>query len=315
MLKFGQRRTLTRLGAGNHGRVISGVVLIMIAIGPTTGSSHGFAGDRFFPPTIQTDDPFTTDELAFPTLSTFKNPDTPSTRETDLGFDFSKEIFPKFALGIEAEYIHLSQNGMPSENGFNNINLSAKYRLWLNAPHEAIISLGAEWEIGGTGSSKVGASSAHTFTPILYYGKGLGDLPESLNYIRPFAVTGTLGQTFPTEAEPNTFEWGFAVEYSLPYLQAQVKNLGLPAPFKSMIPLVEFSFSTPENHGGGPTTGTINPGILWGNRHLQVGAEAIIPLNTASGSEVGAILRVQFFIDDLLPRWFGHPIFSNKQAD
>jgi hypothetical protein len=128
------------------------------------------------------------------------------------------------------------------------------------------------------------------------------------------AVTGTLGQTFPTSAEPNALEWGFALEYSLPYLQSQVKDIGLPAPFKNMIPLVEFSMSTPENRGGGPTTGTINPGILWGNRHLQIGAEAIIPLNKATGSEVGAVFQVQFFIDDLLPRWFGHPIIGGEQG-
>ena len=28
--------------------------------------AHGFAGDRFFPPTITTDDPFAADELAQP---------------------------------------------------------------------------------------------------------------------------------------------------------------------------------------------------------------------------------------------------------
>jgi hypothetical protein len=72
--------------------------------------------------------------------------------------------------------------------------------------------------------------------------------------------------------------------------------------------------STPENRGGGPTTGTINPGILWGNRHVQIGAEAIIPLNKATSSEVGAVFQVQFFIDDLLPRWFGHPIIGGEQG-
>ncbi len=70
------------------------------------------------------------------------------------------------------------------------------------------------------------------------------------------------GQNFPTKADgdSNALEWGFAVEYSLPYLQQHVKDIGLPAPFKDMIPLVECSMETGENRDDrGHTTGTINP--------------------------------------------------------
>ncbi|MDE3084596.1 MAG: hypothetical protein KGJ37_05170, partial [Verrucomicrobiota bacterium] len=263
--------------------------------------AHGFEGGRFFPPTIQTDDPFAVDELAFPTISTFKNPandSNPATRETDVGFEFSKEISPKFALGFSEGYANLAPDGGASVHGFGNLTVNAKYQLWENAPHEAIFSVGAEWEIGGTGAKRIGADSASTLTPTIYFGKGFGDLPDALDYAKPFALTGTIGESFPTNAAPNNLEWAFALEYSLPYLQSHVKDFGLPAPFKNMIPLVEFSFETPENRGGGPTTGTINPGILWGNQHLQVGAEAIIPVNSATGKEVGAIVKVQIFIDD-----------------
>jgi len=31
--------------------------------------AHGFAGDRFFPATILTDDPFVADEMSLPTLT------------------------------------------------------------------------------------------------------------------------------------------------------------------------------------------------------------------------------------------------------
>jgi hypothetical protein len=303
------------LNQGKSVLAVSGMVLAILGTDTKTTRAHGIVGDRFFPPTIQTDDPFAVDELAFPTVSTFKNPGSPPTRETDVGFDFSKEIFPRLALGVSEEFVNLAPDGMSSVNGFNNFTLSAKYQLWLNAPHEAIFSAGAEWEVGGTGSRKIGATSANTFTPTVYYGKGFGDLPDALNYARPFALTGTLGQTFPTSAEPNNLLWGFALEYSLPYLQSQVKDLGLSAPFRNLIPLVEFSLSTPENRDGGPTTGTINPGILWGNKHLQIGVEAIIPANRATGSGVGAVFQVQFFIDDLLPKWFGHPIFGDKQTE
>ena len=84
----------------------SGAVLTAMGLSTTTARAHGFVGDRFFPPTIQTDDPFAVDELAFPTVSAFQNPG-----ETDVGFSFSKEIFPKFALSFSETYVNLAPDG------------------------------------------------------------------------------------------------------------------------------------------------------------------------------------------------------------
>jgi hypothetical protein len=298
---------------GGHGWLaVSGAVFTAISLGATTAQAHGFVGDRFFPPTIATDDPFAVDELAFPTVSTFLNPGSPATRETDVGFEFDKEIFPRFALGVSEDWVHLSQDGSPTVYGFDNLSLSAKYQLWENVPHEAIFSVGAEWDVGGTGAKKIGADSANTFTPAIYFGKGFGDLPEALKYAKPFAVTGTVGEDLPTSADPNNLDWGLALEYNIPYLQSEVKNIGLPAPFKQMIPVVEFAFSTPENRGGGPTTGTINPGILYENNYFQIGAEAVISANSDTGSQVGAVVALQIYIDDIWPKIFGHPLIGKN---
>jgi hypothetical protein len=276
----------------------------------TTVHAHGFIGDRFFPPTIATDDPFATDELLLPSVSYFKSSDSPPVGTTDAGFEFDKEIFPKFALGISGDWVNQKPDGQPASNGFDDFTLSAKYQLWQNDAHEAIFSVGGEWEIGGSGNKSVGADLASTFSPTIYFGKGFGDLPDTLKYAKPFALTGVIGEDLPDSSDSPDLEWDFALEYSLPYLQSQVKDIGLPAPFKNMIPLVEFSFDTPENHGGGPTTGTINPGILYETRYFQIGAEAIIPVNNASGPEVGAVVQLQIFIDDIWPKWFGHPVFG-----
>jgi hypothetical protein len=103
------------------------------------------------------------------------------------------------------------------------------------------------------------------------------------------------------------------VQYQLPYLESHVKDIGLPKPLKNMIPLVEFAFSTTENRGGGVTTGTINPGVLYETRFAQFGVEAFIPVNRQSGTHVGAIFQVWIFLDDLMPKMFGHPIFGGEQ--
>jgi len=288
---------------------------------PQTVQAHGFEGNRFFPPTVTTDDPFATDEFSL-SFSSFNNPasdDDPKTREIDVSAEFDKEIFPKFALGISGTYINLEpgkhtddgSDPMPSQDGFDNITLSAKYQLWEVPGHEFILSLGGEVDLGGTGSKPLGVESFSTYTPTLYFGKGFGDLPDELKYFKPLALTGTAGYVIPGKTlESNTLEWGVALEYSLPYLQQHVEDVGLPHPFKDIIPLVEFSMDTPVNRQGGHTTGTINPGFLWEQPDFQIGVEAVLPVNAETGPNVGAVVQVQFFIDDLFPKIFGHPIFS-----
>jgi hypothetical protein len=151
--------------------------------------------------------------------------------------------------------------------------------------------------------------------PTFNFGKGFGDIPPALAYLRPFAVTGNLGIDFPTKTEsagtpnPNNFNYGFAVEYSLPYLQCCVKDIGLRAPFNQLIPLVEVAFTTPINRvPASQTVGTIQPGIIWSGTYFQIGAEAILPVNKLSGHGFGAVIQFHVYLDDLFPRSIGKPI-------
>ena len=112
---------------------------------------------------------------------------------------------------------------------------------------------------------------------------------------------------------PNVLQYGFALEYSLIYLQEQVKDVGLSAPFDRLIPLVEFSFETPLNRGqSGQTTGTINPGVIWSSKYVQFGVEAVVPINERTGESVGVIGQVHFYLDDLFPRSLGRPLFGYR---
>ena len=301
--------------------MLSGAPLFAIALllPNVPALAHGFAGQRFFPATIATDDPFVADELSLPTVSTIRNPGPGGGQEIDTSIDLAKRITPSFGIGIGETWQHFS-NAPP---GFSNLAVNAKYQLLVDAPHEALLAVGIDAEIGGTGAKRVGADRFSTVTPALFFGKGMGDLPDSMKWLKPFAVTGSIGVGFPTQAStivdpdtgdverhPNTVETGFAIEYSLQYLQSAVQDIGLPAPFNRMIPLVEFSFSTPFNRGqSGLTVGTINPGLVWAGRYFQIGAEAIIPANSRTGRNVGGIVQLHFFLDDLFPTSIGRPIF------
>ena len=116
------------------------------------------------------------------------------------------------------------------------------------------------------------------------------------------------------ERHPDVLEWGFAIEYSIIYLQEQVKDIGLHPPFDRLIPLVEFAFETPLNRGQeGLTTGTVNPGIIWSRKYFQVGAEAMIPVNSRTGNDVGFIAQLHFYLDDLFPHSLGRPLFGGNK--
>jgi hypothetical protein len=81
----------------------------------------------------------------------------------------------------------------------DNLGIGAKWQFFTNAPHELIISAGIDFDIGGTGAHQI-AESFTTISPALFFGKGFGDLPESVKYLRPFAITGVIGPNFPTRS-------------------------------------------------------------------------------------------------------------------
>src|SRR6185437_4594104 len=112
--------------------------------------AHGFEGNRFFPPTLATDDPFAVDELALPSFTFLKNAagdDGPSNHEYDLGFEFDKEIFPYFAVGVSNTYVIQKPKGDRSVKGWSNLTLTAKYEFLHNAEHEMIMSIGLEADL------------------------------------------------------------------------------------------------------------------------------------------------------------------------
>ena len=300
--------------------------LCLVANGPVF--AHGFAGKRFFPATLVTDDPFVADELSLPTVAYSKQPaseDSPATRETDFSIDVSKRITENFGVGFGATYKQLRPDDGDTQRGFDNLAASVKYKFYQSDEHETLLSAGIDWDIGGSGAKRAGAESFSTFTPTLFFGKGFGDLPEEAKYLRPFAVTGLVGIGIPSRAStttvsdegdisverhPHTLQWGFAIEYSIPYLQSFVKDVGLHEPFNRMIPVVEFAMSTPLDRGGSGTTGTVNPGIIWAGQYVQLSVEAAIPINSRSGSHVGWIAQLHFFLDDLFPQTIGRPVFG-----
>src|SRR5262245_44307352 len=298
---------------------------IFCATTPAWG--HGIIGQRFFPATLAIDDPFVADELSLPTFSIMKfhgSSESPAFLQTDISGEFSKRLTPDFGFSLAGTLTYLDPDGGKTQSGFDNMEVALKYVFWKSAPHETLLSAGVSWDVGGTGSKRVGAESFDTVTPQLFFGKGFGDMPEGARWLKPIALTGAFGYAIPTrrfnktyvtsdegdvevdkELNPQAFQWGFSLQYSLQYLQSFVQDVGLPAPFNRMIPLVEIALQTPtQGSDAGQTTGTINPGIIWFGRYIQLGLELQIPVNRQSGKNVGVIAQIHFYLDDIAPNIF-----------
>jgi hypothetical protein len=294
-----------------RGRVAA--VALAAIFAPALAHAHGVAGARFFPATLAVDDPAVADELSLPTVSYLEG----DAAQTTISGEYSKRLSSTLGVSFGESWTRLKEAGSPAASGFQNLETAVKWQAVTSAEHEAILALGLEAEWSGTGAAGVGAERHSTFTPTVWFGKGLGDLPQGMGWARPFALTGQFGYAIPSrrqdsgepDANPRVLEWGLTLQYSLPYLESQVRDTGLAQPFAGMTPLVEASFETPLTGPHRTTVGTVNPGVIWAGRHFQVGAEAMIPVNHESGRHIGAIVQFHMFLDDLFPRSLGKPIW------
>jgi hypothetical protein len=300
---------------------------LFVALGYTSSAlAHCFVGQRFLPATLATDDPCVADELSLPTVTYTKSGDVPPATQLDISGEISKRITENFGISVGENWTHVTQPGNPSLNGFGNLETTAQFQLLKDGPHELALLAGVVVDWANTGAVNQGlATSYSVVTPTFYFGKGLGDLPDTVNWMRPLAVTGQVGYAIPTTSFdvnlgtfiPQSLEYGMSIQYSMPYLHQNVIDLGLPEFINHLIPIVEARLSTPVGNNFGNsfvTTGTIQPGVIWVGNYFQVGVEAVIPVNGQSGSTVGVMGQLHLYLDDMFPTTYGKPLFGGSST-
>ena len=166
------RRTLY---AGRWARLALAFSLVVAQTG--SALAHGFAGDRFFPATILTDDPFVADEISLPQV-TVNPPGPDGAKETDIQIDLSKRITPNFGITIGDQWQRLKPSGLPALSGLGPLETGAQYQLFVDGPRQAIGLVGLDVTWAHTGRAAVGAPDFTTLSPTFAFGKGFGDLPE-----------------------------------------------------------------------------------------------------------------------------------------
>jgi hypothetical protein len=307
-------------------------VTLAVLVGGHAAHAHGIAGNRFFPGTLTFDDPAVADEAIVPLFSSFKHPAEIGDGDVVVNA-FNRSLFrlltPKLGIGVDSGWVHRNW-GVGRRSGFDITSVDLKGEVYRNDLHEMLITAGTTWGIGHSGAQGASANAPNLIAPGIFFGKGFGDLPDSLAWLRPFGVTGAVSFEQPLAGGTSTnigldsqtgqlgplltrnvavTHWGVAVEFSTLYLTNRFTPGKLPKqePLNQFVPLVEFSF---DSAPGTKTFATMNPGLSYVAVTWQVAAEAIIPLNGAAGRSVGARAQLLLFLDDLIPAVFGKPLLS-----
>lgn len=301
-------------------------------LGSQAALAHGFAGPHLFISTLLIDDPNVADEASFPTFSYQPQPSDggPVSNLYAAEFEFDKRITENFGFAIDDGYQWLRQPGMKTANGWENLSLTLKYKPYVNAEHEFMMSVGivrnfARTGANGTNGATLGNDDSSSTVPTFYFGKGFGDLP--IGWARAFALTGELGYQIAdkklkvTGTDPmsgallfnngtsNQWTGGLSLQYSIRYLQSQVKDLGLPEFVNRLTPVVELAWSSSASKPNQASTEyLIGAGVNYTATDYAVGVELLIPGNRETGSHLGVIAQFHLYFDDLFPTSLGKPI-------
>jgi hypothetical protein len=307
-------------------RCLLALAFVLVLLPVSQAAAHCLVGARFFPATLATDDPCVADEMSLPTVAWSRTGDVPAAKELDISGEISKRITEDFGVSIGDGWTQIRQPGNPTIAGFGNLETAFQYQLLKDPTHETAMLLGLAVEWGGTGAIHSGiAESFSVLTPTYSFGQGFGQLPETMSWARPIAVTGQIGYQISTRSHlveedinvPQVLVYGGSVQYSMAYLKSEVKDLQLPDFINHLIPIVEAQFATPVANNFGNsflTTGTINPGAIWVGSYFQIGLEAIIPVNRSSGTGIGVVGQLHLYLDDIFPKSYGQPLIGGTSS-
>jgi len=294
------------------------ILLIKISVSGSTAWAHGTVGDYTFLEPIVAEDANPKNEFDIVRPQWTR---TAEGHEYSLGFGLEKVLIPApdsysngvpggglVSMTIESEWVTQSPKEGHRMTGFNDLELLPKWAFLTIPEREFRLSIGAKFVIP-TGSPSVEEQQHTQLGPELLWVKGFGrDLPNKgfLKYLRPFAFQGDVGYT--PALGGRTWHELFAdnvIEYSLPYLSNNVRDIGLPWPLRNMYPYVEFNYDQLISGPTGQTRPAIwaTPGLAFLNYYLELSVATQLALNktTVPDTHSRVIVLLDLFIDDIFP--------------
>lgn len=301
--------------------------------------AHAICGSRVYPVTLTLDDPGVADEITIPqivyTRAAADGGPGPG-HDTSVQFEYDKRLTDEFGFAFNDDFDINQTNNAKTETGWDDLTVTGKWAKCLSPDHDFTLGFGIIRAFGQTGTTHTGADTYGSTAPTVYFGKDLEEV--AIPALQPIAITGEFsyaladrelkaseitlpGPAIPSMTKltalqfntgnPNAVIGAFSVQYSIPFLQAQVRDYGLPGPIAHLIPLVEVTATAATSRPrDSANVWTVAPGVIYLRTWYQVGLEALIPANKASGTNVGVLFQVHVFLDDLYPHGIGAPLLG-----
>ena len=208
--------------------------MVAMVGGIHSADAHGIAGNRFFPGTLSFDDPAVADEAIVPNFASFKSPvDGGNVVDNRFDWSFFRLLTPTLGFDVDGAWVHRNW-GNALRSGSDVTSLGLKGLVYRNDLHEMLVAARLGWGIGHSGAQGISANAPNLLQPGIFFGKGFGDLPDGLAWLRPFGITGAVtldhpmsGSSINLGIDPqagqltstltrnvDTLHWGFALEFS-----------------------------------------------------------------------------------------------------
>jgi hypothetical protein len=205
-------------------------------------------------------------------------------------------------LASQHDWINRAGGGVSNATGFDTTQVGLKRLLLRDDFHETLLSAGLGWGLPG-GNRQLGAHA--TIEPGIFFGRGFGDLADSVSALRPFAISGAVSIEHPTVSEP----------------KLRRSALGCIPPIQHLLSDRSLHTRPPASRGTALSVGTVGRvfrrytatrqdqrhciarnRLCW--RHLP-GCRGV-----DAGRGTGIKMNLLLFIDDLVPSIFGKPVFG-----
>jgi hypothetical protein len=287
-------------------------LIAMLAMPASLASAHGVVGDYVFLEPLVAEDPTPANELDIVEPSWTRSSDG---NDYSIGFSGEKILYiddnymPTFSIGAGSAWHHVSPYSGASLEGFDNLEVFAKWAFYYSMDHEFLTSFVLTSQLP-TGNTPVEEQSHTSIGPELLWEKGFGDLPNwpYLKYLRPLGIQSDVG--YLPALGGHTSHLLFAdgvVEYSLPYLSNSVRDIGLTWPLRNLFLFTEFNYSQLVSGPAHETFPDIEatPGIAYVGYYCEISLGTQLALNNASiaGNHATVIGLVDIFYDSIFPKW------------
>jgi len=273
--------------------------------------AHGVVGDYIFLEPLITQDPTPANEFDILAPSWVKSSDA-NTYSIDFSLEkilyTDKDAVPRFSLGGGSSWSHSAPFAGRSNQGFDDLTLFGKYSFYYSLKHDFMLTIAAELQLP-TGNKSIEKQSHTSLGPVLLWEKAMGDLPNwaVLKYFRPFGIQSDFGYLPALGGHTSHHMFADAViEYSLPYLSNNVRDIGLKPPFRNLFLFNEINYDQLITGPSGETFPTLlaTPGIAYVGYRYELALGTQFALNNAArpGTHAAIVGLLDIFYDSIFPQ-------------